>query len=455
MADKHLSFSGVPQPAALKPCGAAMTELRAFRAELLDFTGDPGENPDSAHVRHRPDGLLLVADGRIVECGPAARLLPQLSPEVPVEYFPDRLLMPGFVDAHIHYPQTDIIASYGSDLLDWLQTYTYPAERAFADPAHAHELAGVFIEELLRHGTTTALVMASVHPQSVDALFTAAAGQRLRLVAGKLLMDRHVPEDLCDPADAGYADSLALIKRWHGHGRFHYAITPRFAPTSTEGQLDVCGRLARLDDSLFIHSHVAESQRELEWVAGLFPWARSYLDVYDRFGLLRRRAVYAHCLHLDAADRTRMCESGASVAFCPGSNLFLGSGLLDLPACAAGHLALGTDVGGGTSFSLLHTLAEGYKVARLAGHTLAPLRGFYLATLGGARALDLDAHIGSFEPGREADFVVLDPGATQLLTRRTARAVSLAERLFALMMLGDDRAIARVYVLGECVHAIG
>ncbi|PWV61127.1 guanine deaminase [Plasticicumulans acidivorans] len=429
-----------------------MSDLRAYRAELLDFTGDPGDDEHSAHLRHHLDGVLLVENGHVVEAGPAAWLLPQLGEDVAVEHFPGRLLLPGFVDAHIHYAQTDVVASYGADLLDWLQTYTFPAERAFADADHAAEVAQFFIRELLRNGTTTALVMATVHPASVDALFAAARPFDLRLIAGKVMMDRHCPPWLQDSAASGYADSLALIERWHGQGRFHYAVTPRFAPTSSDEQLAGAGRLAALDPSLFVHSHVAESPREVEWVAELFPWARSYLDVYDRFGLLRRRALYAHCIHLDAQDRARMCESGAGMIFCPTSNLFLGSGLLDVPACAGAHLAVGTDIGGGTSFSLLSTLAAGYKVTRLAGHTLTPLRGLYLATLGGACALDLDGVIGSFAPGREADFIVLDPTATPLLARRTAHAHTLAEKLFALIVLGDDRVIERSYVMGRCVH---
>ncbi|MDX1604620.1 MAG: guanine deaminase, partial [Candidatus Competibacterales bacterium] len=354
---------------------------------------------------------------------------------------------------HIHYVQTDIIASHGEQLLEWLQRYTFPVERAFADPAHAAACADFFVDELLRHGTTTALVLGSVHAHSVDAVFEAAQRRRLRLIAGKVLMDRHCPEDLRDTPATGYAESRALIERWHGRDRLAYAITPRFAPTSSPAQLDQAARLAHEYPDTYIHTHLAENRAEVAWVAELFPEACSYLDVYARHGLLRERSVFAHGIHLDDDDRARMAAAGAAIAFCPTCNLFLGSGLFDLAAAdAAGvRVGLGTDVGGGTTFSLLQVLNEAYTVARLQGQGLTPWRALYLATLGGARALYLDERIGSFTPGREADFLVLDPAATPLLARRTGSARSLAETLFALIMLGDDRAVAATHVLGEPV----
>jgi len=404
--------------------------------------------------RHHADGILVVRDGRIAAAGDAAEVLPSLPPETQVTDHRGKLIMPGFVDTHVHYAQTDVIASYGAQLLDWLERYTYPAEARFADPAHAAEVADFFVRELFANGTTTAMVFATSHPASVDAIFAAGQARSMRLIAGKVLMDRNVPASVRDTADGGFDDSRALIAKWHGRGRLSYAVTPRFAPTSTERQLALCGRLLADHPGVFLQSHVAENRGEVAWVAELFPWSRSYLDVYDHYGLLRERAVYAHCIHLDAHDRRRMAESGAAMSFCPTSNLFLGSGLFDLQAAADSgvRVGLGTDVGGGTSLSMLRTLDEAYKVAHMAGQTLSPLRAFHLATLGGAASLRLDDRIGSLEPGKEADFVVLDLAATPLLARRIERTGSLAEKLFALMILGDDRAVHATYVLGRRVH---
>jgi guanine deaminase len=422
----------------------------AFRGEVVDFVGDPASLGDAAH-RHHPDGLLVVRDGKVAAVGPAATLLPTLPPDTLVTDYRGKLVLPGFVDTHIHYAQTDIIASYGTQLLEWLERYTFPEEARFADPAHAAEVAGFFVQELLRNGTTTAMVFATTHANSVEAIFTAAEAESMRLIAGKVLTDRNVPEAVRDGADGGYGASKALIARWHGRGRLSYAVTPRFAPTSTERQLELCGRLLDEHPGVFVQSHVAENRSEVAWAAELFPWSRSYLDVYDHYGLLRDRAVYAHCIHLDATDRERMAATGAAMSFCPTSNLFLGSGLFDAQAAheAGVRVGLGTDVGGGTSFSMLRTLDEAYKVSHLVGSALTPLRAFYLATLGGAASLCLDDRIGNFDPGKEADFVVLDPAATPLMARRLARAESLAERLFALMVLGDDRAVFATHILGR------
>jgi guanine deaminase len=430
--------------------------LRAFRGTLVDFAGDPAlEGPQAC--RHVEDGLLVVRAGRFERAGAARALLSALPPGTPVEDLRGKLLAPGFVDTHIHYAQTDIIASYGEHLLQWLERYTFPAEARFADAAHAHEVAEFFLDELLRNGTTTALVFATVHPQSVDAIFASARRRGMCLAAGKVLMDRNCPPQLCDTAASGYEDSARLIERWHGRDRLRYAVTPRFAPTCSDEQLRLCGRLLDEYPGVLLQSHVAENAEEVRWVHELFPTARSYLDVYDRFGLLRERCVYAHCIHLDDADRQRMAVRGAAASFCPTSNLFLGSGLFDLQrATAAGmRVGIGTDVGGGTSFSLLRTLDEAYKVVHLAQQKLSPVRAFYLATLGGARALSLDGEIGSFDAGKYADFVVFDPQATPLAARRWAQAGSLEERLFLLMMLGDDRSVAATYVRGEAVHRRG
>jgi len=428
--------------------------LHAFRGALLHFVDDPADAGEAAHA-YFADGLLVVDRGHVVSAGDAATALSALPAGTPVADCRGKLILPGFVDTHVHYPQTDMIAAYGEQLLEWLERYAVPAERRFDDPAHAREVADFFLDELLRNGTTTALVYATVHPQSVDAFFEAASARGARMISGKVLMDRNCPAFLRDTPESGYADSKALAARWHGKERLSYAVTPRFAPTSSERQLALAGRLLDEHPGIYLHTHVAESRHEVAWAAELFPACRSYLDVYDRFGLVRPRAVYAHCLHLDDADRARMGAAGAAMAFCPTSNLFLGSGLFDL-AAARRHgirVGLGTDVGGGTSFSMLRTQDEAYKVAQLAGQRLSPLCAFYLATLGGARALYLDDRIGNFMPGKEADFIVIDPDATPLLSRRMRHAGSLAERLFALLMLGDDRAIAATYLMGVRRHA--
>jgi guanine deaminase len=434
------------------PASPAKAAQSAFRAQLLTFNGDPAQSPDAA-VFHE-DGLLIVEDGHVAAAGAYAALASRLAPGTQVEEMRDKLIVPGFIDTHIHFPQTDMIASPAPGLLPWLDTYTFPTERRFSDPAYARDTASFFVDELLACGTTTALVYCTVHKESADALFTESDARNLRMVAGKVLMDRNCPEFLRDTAQSGYDDSAELIGRWHSRGRQMYALTPRFAPTSTEAQLEACGVLARQHPDVFIQSHVAENTDEVKWVADLFPGHRSYLDIYDHYGLLRRRAVYGHCIHLDDEDRKRMAQTGTVASHCPTSNLFLGSGLFDFDkADAAGMpIALATDVGGGTSFSMLQTMNEAHKVARLGGHHLSATRMFYLATAGAAEALDLADKVGTLKPNSEADFVVLDPRATPLLARRTARKESLEELLFAFALLGDDRAVYETYAAGKRVH---
>ena len=431
-----------------------MTDTRrvhAVRGDLVHFTADPADAGDAA-LAHLPDGIMLIVDGHVSECGPAAAMLAKLPADARITDYRGKLILPGFVDTHIHYAQTDIIASYGEQLLTWLEKYTFPTEARFADREHAGEVADFFCDELLRNGTTTALTFATVHPASVDALFEAARQRRMRMIAGKVLMDRNCPDYLADTADTGYAESKALIERWHGCDRLQYAITPRFAPTSTRAQMALAGRLFAEHPGVYLQSHVAENRGEVAWVAELYPEARSYLDVYDRYGQLGERSVYAHCIWLDETDRQRMADTGSAMSFCPTSNLFLGSGLFDLDRAhdLGVRVGIGTDVGGGTSFSMLQTLNEAYKVLQLNGQQLSAARAFYLATLGGARSLYLDDRIGNFAPGKEADFVVIDPNATPLIARRMAAATSLSERLFVLMMLGDDRCVAATHILGEC-----
>jgi guanine deaminase len=431
----------------------ASPSLQAYRASLLHFSADPALHEQS-HAWYR-DGLLIVADGKIQAAGDYAKLSATLPAGTAVLDFSGKLIMPGFIDAHLHFPQTDMIASPAPGLLQWLETYTYPTERQFGDPVHARSVADFFLDQLLRCGTTTAMVYCTVHPASVDAFFAASEARNLRMVAGKVMMDRNCPAFLRDTAEGGARDTEQLIQRWHRRGRALYAITPRFAPTSSPAQLQLAGELARAYPDTYLQTHVAENAAECAWVKQLFPAARSYLDVYDRCGMLRPRAMFGHCIRLDDADRARMAASGAAAAICPSSNLFLGSGLFDFAqADAAGMaLALATDVGGGTSFSMLQTMNDAYKVARLQGTDLPALRMFYLATLGAARSMQLEGTIGNFASGAEADFIVLDPQATPLLERRTQRCNSLEELLFALAILGDDRAIAATFAAGRQVHA--
>ena len=443
---------GKPQEAGVSQRIEHGMQAWAVRGSLLDFTDDPAFS-GSAH-RWEEDGLLVVEQGKIRAAGAYAALAPGLAPGTPVIDRRGRIISPGFIDTHIHYPQTDMIASPAEGLLPWLDTWTFPAERRFGDLAHARAAAGFFLDELLRCGTTTAMVYCSVHPESAEAFFAESEARNMRMAAGKVLMDRHCPDFLCESAEQGAQASADLIRKWHGRGRQMVAITPRFAATSTPQQLQLAGELARAHPDTFVQTHVAENTDEIAWVRALYPEARSYLDVYERYGLLRPRAMYAHCIWLDDADRDRMAATGAAAALCPTSNLFLGSGLFDVKSAdrARMTLTLATDVGGGTSFSMLETMNEMYKVARMTGTHLSALRLFYLATLGGARGMRLEGTIGSFAPGAEADFLVLDPRATPLLARRTQQAQSLEELLFALAILGDDRVVETTYVAGKALH---
>ncbi len=433
----------------------SIQSVQAYRAGLLTFHADPAF-AERAHAYYE-DGLLIVENGKIAAAGDWANLHATLPPDTKVTDYRGKLISAGFIDAHIHYPQTEMIASPAPGLLPWLEQYTFPTERTFEDPAHAADVAEFFLDELLRVGTTTAMVYGTVHPQSVDAFFTASEARGLRMIAGKVLMDRNCPEFLRDTAEGGARDTEDLIRRWHKHERSLYAITPRFAPTSTDAQMHLTGELAKQYPDTYLQTHVSENEEECRWVKQLYPQARSYLDVYDSYGMLRPRAVFGHCIWLDDTDRARIAETQSAAAVCPTSNLFLGSGLFDFERAdrAGMHMALATDVGAGTSFSMLQTMNEAYKVARLKGSYLPALRMFYLATLGAARSLHLEGTIGSLAAGNEADFVVLDPQCTPLLARRTAASDSLEEVLFALALLGDDRAIAATYSAGRLVHARG
>jgi guanine deaminase len=431
--------------------------VSALRGTLIFCRDDPFlADPNKAFVCE-PDGLVICRDGVIDAAGAYAALKSQLPAHVDIADYSGCLIAPGFIDTHIHYVQTGIIGAQGHQLLDWLNQYTFIAEQAFADPAVAQETARVFCDELLRQGTTTALVFCSVHAGSVDALFTEAEKRNLRLIAGKVLMDRNAPAALTDTAHSGYDQSKALIAKWHGRGRCLYAITPRYAGSSSPEQLELAGSLWREHPDTLVQTHIAETRDEIALVMQLFPHRRDYLDIYAHYGLTGRRAVLAHGVHLDEAAFERCHATGTALAHCPTSNLFLGSGLFPLHVARDSrrpvHIGLGTDIGAGTSFSMLATMSEAYKVAQLQSRPINSVEAFFLATLGGARTLALDDRIGTLARGREADMVVLDPNATPLLAFRHRRSRSIAETLAVLMTLGDDRAVRATYVAGQLAHA--
>jgi len=427
----------------------------AIRGHIVTVTADPFFAAD-ALVEHT-DGLIIVEGGVITAVGSYADLKDRLAADTHIDHYPDGIITSGFIDTHVHYVQTGIIAAFGAQLIDWLNTYTFVEEQRFADKAHAAAVASVFFDQLLSNGTTTALTFCAVYPESVDAFFEEATRRNMRMAGGKVLMDRNAPEHLLDTPQSGYDDSKALIEKWHGKGRNHYAVTPRFAPTSTQEQLDAAATLLKEHPSTLMHTHVSENLGEIAWVRSLFPDAKGYLDVYDRAGLLRPGAVLAHGVHLTSHERLRVHETGSAVSHCPTSNLFLGSGLFHVHQ-AKNHthpmkVGLGTDIGAGTSFSLLSTMNEAYKVAQLTQYPLDATKMLYLATLGGAEALGLEDRIGSIEVGKEADLVVLDTKATPLLEFRSAQVASLEEQLFVLAVMGDDRVIQTTYIAGDVAYS--
>ena len=423
--------------------------MHLYRSALLRFT-------DDGQAVYEEDGLLAIgpdAHGRqrVQAAGAWQQLSPQFAGQ-PVTHWPGRIIAPGFVDMHVHYPQTDVIGSPAEGLLPWLESYTFPQEKRFAARGYASQVAQFFCDELLRNGVTTALAFATSHPESVDALFTEARHRQLRLITGKVLQDRHSPDGVRDETEQSLVDTEALIQRWHGVDRLGYAITPRFAPTSTPAQLRGAGELAARYPDVWIQSHVSENLDEVRWVQELFPRSRSYLAVYDDFGLMRERAVYAHCIHLDEADRALMRERRSAAAVSPTSNLFLGSGFFDYAGADRAGFAYGlaSDVGGGTSFSPFHTMLAAYYVGREGqtkpGLSLSPQQLWWQHTAGAARALGLAGVVGNLQPGCEGDFIVLNPQATPLLARRTAQAGSLDELLFAMIVLGDDRLVEQTVI---------
>ncbi|MEO3358276.1 guanine deaminase [Acinetobacter haemolyticus] len=432
------------------------TPITVIRGRFLDIQKTVSQATEIAdQVRYIEDGVLITEQGKIRWFGTWDAAQDHLPTDVEIQHYPDQLIIPGMIDTHIHFPQTEMVGAYGEQLLSWLNTYTFPTEIQFKDQAYAEEIAKFFVQELLKNGTTTALVFCTVHPESVNALFEAAEQYQMRLIAGKVMMDRHAPEALCDTAESTYDDSKALIEKWHGQGRALYAITPRFAPTSTPEQLEKAGQLKAEYPDVYVHTHLSENKDEIAWVKDLFPAQKGYLDVYHHYGLTGQRSVFAHCVHLEDAEWQCMHETDSAIAFCPTSNLFLGSGLFPLKKTWEQQVkvGLGTDIGAGTSFSLLQTVNEAYKVQQLQGDKLSAFESLYHATLGGAKALDLDDKLGNFNVGKEADFVVLNLQATALQQLRQSRSKSIDDSLFALFTMGDDRNIEATYIYGQKAYS--
>ncbi|HUF88003.1 MAG TPA: guanine deaminase [Thermohalobaculum sp.] len=432
-----------------------MRETTILRGRLMRFAGDPFEIGADAALACDEDGALAMRDGRIVGVGAAAQVQAG-HPGATVEHVGSRLIAPGFVDCHVHYPQTGVIASYGKQLIEWLETYTFPEEARFGDPAYAREAARVFFDEALRHGVTTVSSFCTVHPESVDAFFAEAARRGLRALGGKVMMDRNAPKEVRDTAQSGYDQSKALIARWHGVGRALYAVTPRFAPTSTEAQLKAAGALWAEHPDCPMQTHLCENTNEINWVRALFPRDPDYLGVYERHGLLGPGAIFGHAIHLRRRERARLAEAGAAVAHCPTSNQFLGSGECDVAGLAGlgVRVGLASDVGGGSSLSMFHTMKAAYEVAQRRGVSLGPVHLWWLATAGAARALGIGDRVGNLALGLEADAVVLDLESTPLLRHRVGRADSITEILFAQIVLADERAVQSTISGGTVVHAI-
>lgn len=415
--------------------------------QVLSFTGDPFlDGPEAARL----DGAVLLEAGRIRAVGQADDLR-RIAPQAQVTDYGRAIISAGFVDAHVHYPQTAIIASWGKRLIDWLNSYTFPEEMRFADPAYAEEVAARYLDLTLAHGTTSVCSYATIHPESVDALMVAAQARGQRIWTGKTCMDRNAPEGLRDTPQSAHDDSAALLARWHGVDRLSYVITPRFSPTSTPDQLAALGALWAANPSCLMQTHLSEQLDEIEWVRGLYPSARDYLDTYEAFGLLGKGGLYGHAIHLEPREKDRLREVDASLIHCPTSNTFIGSGLFDMGGLkAAGHrIGLATDTGGGSSFSMLRTMAAAYEVGQLRGRPLHPSELWWLATQGSARALHADHQIGNIAAGMEADLVVIDTASTPAIAQATARADTLWQALFPTIMMGDDRAIRAVWIAGK------
>jgi len=429
----------------------ANPSMRAIRGRLLSFVRAPTGAGDAQSYRYIADGIVLIKNGRIEQIAAAAELEARLLAGLAVDHYPDMLIMPGFIDTHIHYPQTQVIASYGAQLLEWLEKYTFVEEQKFADPEHAARNAEFFLDELARNGTTTACAYGSAHPQSAEALFAAAHRRGVGVITGNAIMDRNGPPGLLAPAVNAITASRDLVRRWHGVGRQRFAVTPRFAITSTDNQLAAAGALLAEFPTVLMQTHLDENKNEIATVKRLFPGEPSYTAVYARFGLLGHRSLLGHCIHLDDSEVALLADTSSVAVFCPTSNLFIGSGLFDYARLAAAgvRIALATDVGGGTSYSMLRTAAEAYKVMQLQGQNLPALAAFDLMTRGNAAALGLDGEIGVIAPGAYADLVVLDASATPAMAHRMHVTRDLEEELFVLMTMGDDRAVRQTYIAGQ------
>jgi len=427
-----------------------MTDRRLITGQTLSFSDDPFRVPPAQCARHIRQGAVLVVDGVIAEVGDADTLRAK-SPDTVVEDMGEALILPGFIDAHAHYPQTAMIASWGKRLIDWLNTYTFPEEMRFDDPAYAAEIANRYFDLTLSHGTTTVASYCTIHPASVTAFFEAAQSRGLRAIAGKTCMDRNAPDGLRDTAQSAYDDSKALLERWHGIDRLSYAITPRFTPTSTPDQLAAMGALWSEQPDCLMQTHLSEQTDEIAWVRDLHPQARDYLDTYEAHGLVGPGAMFGHAIHLEPRERARIAEADAALIHCPTSNTFIGSGLFDMAGLMAEgqRIGLATDTGGGSSFSMLRTMAAAYEVAQLRGTALHPAQLLWLATVGSARALRMDDRIGTLKPGIEADLIALDLRSTPAIAQSTTRAEDIWQAVFPTIMMGDDRAIARLWVGGR------
>ena len=416
-----------------------------IRGRVLTFVAEPQGIDDSAAYRYVEDGAVLVRDGKVVETGAYADVRKLVGASVRIADHRPNLVLPGFIDTHLHFPQTQAIASYGAQLLEWLNTYIFVEEQKFARPEHAAFIAGRFMDELLSNGTTTAVAYCSVHPESVNAYFTAAEQRGMRMIGGKVMMDRNAPDALRDTPQKGYDETKRLIDKWHGRGRAHYAISPRFAITSTPEQMEMSQALVAEHPDCYVQTHLSENRDEIAYATSLYPEAKDYTDIYARYGLLTEKTLLGHCIYLDDREVSVLAETGAVGVFCPTSNLFLGSGLFPLKSLSRREkpvrIAVATDVGGGTSYSMLKTMDEAYKIQQLLGERLNPFDSFYHITRGNAEALSLAHTIGTLDPGTDADFIVLDAAATPAMALKMEVVRSLADELFLLQTMGDDRAI--------------
>lgn len=426
-------------------------EFKAFRGRIFDFDRDAGMNDLEKHYRYFPDGLLILKDGKVLACGDFEKLHAVFPGLDDVTDYSQCYIFPGFIDAHVHSVQTGAIASDGSQLLEWLANYVFPGEKQFENDQYAYEHTAFFINQLLKNGTTTAAVFGSVHPASADAVFEISAQNNMRMICGNTWMDTNAPDYLLRSAGRSYDESVKLIGKWHGKQRLHFAVTPRFAVTSSPEGLEAAHALVEAYPGIYIQTHIAENKAEVHEAGRLHPSSRNYLDIYDRYGLVNNRTLLGHGIYLSEEEMERIAQTGASVVHCPTSNLFLGSGLFDQTKMLHHGIktAVGSDVGAGTSFSMLQNLNEAYKISSLRGTPLNPLQLFYFITLGGAKVLNLDDRIGNFDPGKEADFVVIDPSENDLLNYRIARADSIEDILFSTVILGDDRIVRSVYVMGK------